>query len=581
MKLHRRHIYIIAAGLLMASACAHHHAATPRVIPISKALRGHTQQSDVYGNMMYAEYITEFGDLAGAEKHFEQAAKESNDVDPWLSLADIQMKRCETAAAGASLKKAMSIDMTAWYGWLLQSGVETRNHNWQAVADALQTAASLSPEDPYVWYLLAEQEFMLHGPEAAAEVVVGALEANPDNESLVRFLLRLGIITNNRLLVQTGLETLRMLSVDSYTTLINTLVEEGRQTPPEDLKDIFQSQLYGANPLPGEQLAWAGLLLRWGDTTQALAVLEKLHAYDPGDTFLSYVIMQVLTHYADVATVVNWEQTHHSDSAWVYNTLLVAEYLYDKGLYSRTLAMLDALPPQRPDIDRDIARQKARALLKLNMPDKARQVILSAAGDGSDLRGKLLWIWYLSRTGQSRELKQQVQPMLRAEPENFELLFEALGYAYDLEDAPWVMTAIQDLAQRFPTQGAMLNFYGFSLAERGENLDEALCLLSEAYTQNHTAAVRDSLAWALFQQGQCAMAERMLYLAVERWPDETEILWHFAQVRIAMGLPIDDIMKDVTPATAEDMSRVSRQTLEAYRTAPGDFRATLPVCQGN
>ena len=574
-------MYIIAAGLVLASACAHHKAGIPRIIPISKALRGDTRQADVYGNMLYAEYITEFGDLAGAEKHFRRAAGESSDVDPWLSLADIQMKRCETRDAEASLKKAMSIDMTAWYGWLLQSGVETRNHNWEAVAESLQTAASLSPEDPYVWYLLAEQEFMLHGPEAAAEIVVAAQEANPDNQSLIRFLLRLGIITDNRLLVQSGLETLRMLAVDNYTLLINTLVEEGRQAPPEDLRDIFQAQLYGTHPLPGEQLAWAGLLLRWGQTPQAVKVLEKLHAYDTGDMFLSYVIMQTLTHYADPETVVTWEQTHHSDSAWIYNTLLVSEYLYDKGLYAESLASLDALPPQRPDVDRDIARLKARALLKLNMPDRARRTIRDAVGDGSDLHGKLLWVWYLSRSGQTKEMKRQVQTMLHHEPDNFDLLFEALGYAYDLTDAPWVMTALKDLAERFPTRGEVLNFYGFALAERGENLDEALCLLSEAYTQNHTAAVRDSLAWALFQQGQCAMAERMLYLAVERWPDETEILWHFAQVRIALGLPVADSMKDITPATADAMSRVSRTSLAAWRAAPETFRVTLPVCQDN
>jgi len=573
------YILVLLVGLICAGACVQHRSYM-KPIPISKALEKNNTRASVYSNMLYAEYIMEFGDLEAAETHFSRAAAQSGQVDPWLSLADIQMKRCKTAEAETSLKKAMSIDMSAWYGWLLQSGIETRHHRWQAVADALQTAASLSPEDPYVWYLLAEQEFMLHGPEAAAEVVVGAMEANPDNESLVRFLLRLAILTNNRVLLEGSLETLRMMSVDSFTMLINTVVEEGIKPPAKELRGVFKSQLYTTNPLPGEQLAWAGLLLRWDETTEALAVLQKLYEYDPGDYYASYLIMQVLIRYADTGTIVTWEQAHHKDDrATLYNTILLAEHLYEQGQYDDMLKLLDKLQPQRPGIERDIARLKTKALLKLGKPQKAEAVIKGCLCNATDVPARLLWIWFLSKTGRTEELKQRITAMLEKEPDNYALLFEAIGYAYDADESPWVMAALQQMTERYRTRGAMLNFYGYALAERGENLDEALCLLSEAYTQNHTAAVRDSLAWALFKQGECAMAERMLYLAVERWPEETEIMWHLAQVRMALNMNTDDIMTSVAPEKTDDMSRVSRTSLNAYYHDPATFKATLPVCR--
>jgi len=73
-----------------------------------------------------------------------------------------------------------------------------------------------------------------------------------------------------------------------------------------------------------------------------------------------------------------------------------------------------------------------------------------------------------------------------------------------------------------PDQPLVLNYLGYSLADRGEKLDEAFAMLQKAAELRPEGFILDSLGWAHFRLGQFDDAVRYLEQAVELEPaDET------------------------------------------------------------
>lgn len=91
------------------------------------------------------------------------------------------------------------------------------------------------------------------------------------------------------------------------------------------------------------------------------------------------------------------------------------------------------------------------------------------------------------------------------------------------------------LAQR-PDQPQVLNYLGYSLVERGENLDEALDMIERAVrAAPDSGAITDSLAWALFRLGRYQEAIGPMERAVELEPADPIVSDHLGDVLWAVG----------------------------------------------
>ena len=81
-----------------------------------------------------------------------------------------------------------------------------------------------------------------------------------------------------------------------------------------------------------------------------------------------------------------------------------------------------------------------------------------------------------------------------------------------------------------------LNYVGFTLAERGERLDEAEDMIRRALVKRpDNAAIVDSLGWVLFKTGRLPEAEKTLHQALRLSPNEAEIHFHLAMVLRSLG----------------------------------------------
>jgi tetratricopeptide (TPR) repeat protein len=113
-----------------------------------------------------------------------------------------------------------------------------------------------------------------------------------------------------------------------------------------------------------------------------------------------------------------------------------------------------------------------------------------------------------------------------------------------------------------PSNAAVLNYYGYTLADRGIRLDEATSMIQRAVQQDPTnGAYLDSLGWVYYKQNKLTEAEENLRKAVEHQMHDPTILAHLGDVYAKMG------QKD----RAVDLWE--RSLAEWQKSVPADYEA--------
>ena len=87
-----------------------------------------------------------------------------------------------------------------------------------------------------------------------------------------------------------------------------------------------------------------------------------------------------------------------------------------------------------------------------------------------------------------------------------------------------------------PNNAAVLNYYGYMLADRGVRLEEATAMIQRAVTQEpNNGAYLDSLGWAFYKQNKFAEAEENLRRAAGRSGHDPTVLGHLGDVYMKLG----------------------------------------------
>jgi Flp pilus assembly protein TadD len=132
-----------------------------------------------------------------------------------------------------------------------------------------------------------------------------------------------------------------------------------------------------------------------------------------------------------------------------------------------------------------------------------------------------------SRTGAHAEAVAVLTEARRAHPRDEELLY-TLGSVLERSGATGeALARMRELLEVNPRNAAAMNFIGYTLADRGEQLDEAERLVRRALAIHpDSGAYLDSLGWVQFRRGDALRAAGTLERAVELEPDEPTILEH-------------------------------------------------------
>ena len=91
-----------------------------------------------------------------------------------------------------------------------------------------------------------------------------------------------------------------------------------------------------------------------------------------------------------------------------------------------------------------------------------------------------------------------------------------------------------------PDQPFVLNYLGYSLADRGHQLDEARKMIQTAAERRpNDGAITDSLGWVMLRQGHNQDAVRTLEKAVELQPEDSTINAHLGDAYHAVGRTVE------------------------------------------
>ncbi|MGA8222627.1 MAG: tetratricopeptide repeat protein [Candidatus Acidiferrales bacterium] len=173
----------------------------------------------------------------------------------------------------------------------------------------------------------------------------------------------------------------------------------------------------------------------------------------------------------------------------------------------------------------------------------------------------------------------QVQERGRKYPEAEEFAQKAIAMSRDSgdqESARFMLGAIFERQKKFdsaeeqfrktlelnPNNAAVLNYYGYMLADRGQRLEEATAMIQRAVTQEpNNGAYLDSLGWAYYKQNKLAEAEESLRKAMDRSSHDPTIIGHLGDVYMKLGQ---------TERAAELWERA---LLEWQKALPADYEA--------
>ncbi len=121
-------------------------------------------------------------------------------------------------------------------------------------------------------------------------------------------------------------------------------------------------------------------------------------------------------------------------------------------------------------------------------------------------------------------------------PQDWILYFDR-GIAYDRSGKwPLAEADFRHALQLSPNQPDVLNYLGYSLADKGRDLPQARSMIERALAaMPNNGAIVDSLGWVTLKQGDVVGAVRYLERAVELMPSDPTVNGHLGDAYLAAG----------------------------------------------
>lgn len=213
--------------------------------------------------------------------------------------------------------------------------------------------------------------------------------------------------------------------------------------------------------------------------------------------------------------------------------LKIHDLYEEQGKASEAAAVLERFQPQNEEDTVRLTLALSQFVEKIKQPDRAIKVLENA---------------------------------LDEYPDQEDLLYERAMVAERQKDLPTVERYLKRLIEVKPQNPHGYNALGYTFAELGVRLDEALVLIKKANSlAPRDPYILDSLGWVYFKLGQFGLAEEALLKAFDIRQDE-EIGAHLLELYIKQGRK-DDAMAMLTQLKAKypnssELERLAKQANE-------------------
>jgi tetratricopeptide (TPR) repeat protein len=152
---------------------------------------------------------------------------------------------------------------------------------------------------------------------------------------------------------------------------------------------------------------------------------------------------------------------------------------------------------------------------------------IAALGPGAAVRLAEIYL----EVGKPEPGELLLREWVTRDPQNADAHFSLGSYLYRADDFPGAEAALREAFRLSPEHAPALNFLGYSLAERGERLEEAASLIQRALAvEEWNGAYLDSLGWVLYQMGRYEEARDPLERAAREYPGDPVVLEHLGDL---------------------------------------------------
>ncbi len=291
--------------------------------------------------------------------------------------------------------------------------------------------------------------------------------------------------------------------------------------------------------------AWQGLLRQDSDDVEALVALGRLQLRT-GNTDAARALFDQAVHVStddvDVRVRVGFawlDARRPSEAIAVVDRGLRnsadGRLLYVRGLALReerrleeSAAALGAVATGNVEMDLSALAARASVLAQSGKVPAALALLDRAlAARPGDVRLVSARGYVLEKAGRSAEAVTFIERELRSQPRSERLLF-ALGVAQERAgDRAGAIATMRRAMEASPDNADAMNFVGYTLSEKGEDLDEAETLVRRALEIDpDNGSFLDSLGWIQYQRGDLVAAVATLEKAEGLAGAEPTILEH-------------------------------------------------------
>jgi tetratricopeptide (TPR) repeat protein len=302
------------------------------------------------------------------------------------------------------------------------------------------------------------------------------------------------------------------------------------------------------------------LYIRDGTPDKAVQSLSRVLSQNPNSVQGRLAMAQAYAAAKDLKAAINTLEEIIEDEPRVASAL--AQYQEEAGLLMDAAASYTLALAVRP-ADRDLKIRRIAVLLEAKEYGRAA----GFAGDARKqhpneavfprLQGRALFDSG-DRSGGIAVLESAVKTF----PKDTATMFALADVYADAGRSAEAEKMLRQLLAAEPGNANALNYLGYLLAVRGDQLDEAVRLVRRALDADpDNGAYLDSLGWAHFRKGDLDEAEKYLAAAAARLPENSEIQDHLGDLHARKGR-LSEAIAAWTRALKGDGQDVQRDAIE-------------------
>jgi tetratricopeptide (TPR) repeat protein len=598
-------LFWIGAGLLPAGCVTSEAASRVQAQPATKTQAEPESSRSISAlameHYLKAKLLEYDGDMREAIFELRQALVYDNgSAFLHARLGDYYSRQGLWRQAQKEAKQALQIDPNLVNAVMLKARALVHANKKNQAIKTYQKAVALDPKSIEAYVRLAELYLGQNQKDRALHILTEMTDTNPDSAEGFRRLADLHFEQGEEAKAEENYRrALQVDPADTRTTevLSGLLEQQGRYS---EAIEIFVDALETSPENPQYMAYMASLYLKAGDEKSANAYFDQLRANDPKNArLIAYAYSKLNLHAKAIRELTGLLDREPN----LHNERLLLAYLYEERKeWDLAVAQLEAIPVESKfglgaqiNLGYCLLNQKkykqaekvlTRALDSTKDPAEIGRIYRYLAQvyaerkkfkEGLAMLGKAIETYpevldlveakanLLYKAKRGKEGVQVLMHALQKHPQDITMLY-SLGALYEqMSLVSESLAVMRKVIEIDPNNSSALNFIGYTLADQGQELEEAEKLIRRALLLNPgNGAITDSLGWVLYRKGDYKQALEYLIRADRVSPGEAVIIMHIGDAYRKLGQKEKAIQEYRRALGAEPAERDRKEILKRF-----------------